>query len=219
MLVSNLVISNYPSVTPQDKVSFALSLMSDYDIHHLAVVTEDQFTGVIAKDDLLDADENAILVSLSPNILKLSVDTRDHFTTALKIAVEHQLSLVPVVAENNELAGVISSSELLKSLYHFTGTDEPGAIIVLEIEKRDYSFGEISRLVETNDAYIMQLNSSVDPDTGLMIVTVKINKYEVSDIIGTFQRYDYTVKYYFGEEWYVNQLKDNYDLLMNYLKM
>lgn len=219
MLVSNLVISNYPSVNPQDKVSFALSLMEDYDIHHLAVVTEDQFTGVIAKDDLLDAEENAALGTLSAYILKLSVDTRDHFTTALKIAVEHQLTLVPVVAENNELAGVVSSNELLKTLYHFTGTDVPGAIIVLEIEKKDYSFGEISRLVETNDAYITQLNSSVDTDTGLMLVTIKINKYEVSDIIGTFQRYDYTVKYYFGEEYYVNQLKENYDLLMTYLKM
>ena len=46
-----------------------------------------------------------------------------------------------------------------------------------------------------------------------------INKMEVSDIVATFQRYDYNVKHYFGEELYENELKSNYDNLMNYLKI
>ena len=77
----------------------------------------------------------------------------------------------------------------------------------------------ISKLVETNDAQITQLNTSVDTETGLMQVTIRINKPEVSDIIATFQRYEYNVKYFFGEELYTNELKSNYDNLMNYLKI
>lgn len=219
MLVSNLIIVNYPSVNPQDKVAFALNLMDDYDIHHLTIINEEKFIGVISKDDLLDADANASLSLLSSQFLKLFVDGRDHFTAALKIAVDHHVTIIPVINENNELEGVISAAELLKTLHHFVGNDEPGAIIVLEMDKRNYSLGEMSRLVETNDAHITQLNSSIEPETGLLQVTLKLNKYEVSDIIATFQRYEYTVKYYFGEEWYVNQLKDNYDLLMAYLRI
>jgi hypothetical protein len=41
----------------------------------------------------------------------------------------------------------------------------------------------------------------------------------VSDLISTFQRYEYNVKYYFGEELYENELKTNYDNLMNYLNI
>jgi acetoin utilization protein AcuB len=41
----------------------------------------------------------------------------------------------------------------------------------------------------------------------------------VSDIVATFQRYEYSVKYYFGEELYENEIKTNYDHLMNYLNM
>ena len=42
---------------------------------------------------------------------------------------------------------------------------------------------------------------------------------EISDIIATLQRYEYIIRYYFGEEDYENELKENYDLLMTYLKI
>jgi len=101
----------------------------------------------------------------------------------------------------------------------FNSVEEVGGLIVLEMEKRNYAFGEINRLVETNDAHITQLNSYTDPDTGLFTVSIRVNKYEISDIVATFQRYEYSIKYYFGEEQYENELKENYNLLMNYINM
>jgi hypothetical protein len=97
--------------------------------------------------------------------------------------------------------------------------NEPGGLVVLEIESNQYSFSEISKLVETNDAQITQLNTSNDQTTGMMQITIRVNKPEVSDIVATFQRYEYTVKYYFGEEIYANEIQNNYDNLMNYLKI
>jgi hypothetical protein len=73
--------------------------------------------------------------------------------------------------------------------------------------------------VEANDAQITQLNTSNDPETGTMQVTIRINRPEISDIVATFQRYEYNVKYFFGEELYNNELRDNYENLMNYLKI
>ena len=97
--------------------------------------------------------------------------------------------------------------------------NEPGGLIVLEMNSNQYSFNEISKLVETNDAQITQLNTTNDPETGTMQVTIRINKPEVSDIVSTFQRYEYNVKYFFGDEIYANELRSNYDNLMNYLKI
>ena len=99
------------------------------------------------------------------------------------------------------------------------GASEPGAVIVLEMEQRGFSFSEISKLVETNDAQITQLNTYWDNSTDTFSVTLKINKFEISDIIATFQRYEYQIKYYFGEELYENEIRTNYDHLMNYLKI
>jgi hypothetical protein len=73
--------------------------------------------------------------------------------------------------------------------------------------------------VESNDAQITQLNSFTDTETGVMQVTIRINKVEISDVISTLQRYEYSIKYYFGEEHYENELRSNYDNLMHYLKI
>ena len=124
-----------------------------------------------------------------------------------------------MVDNDNNIAGAISYSDLLKHASEFMSLNVPGGLIVLEIESNQYSFNEISKLVETNDAQITQLNTSNDPETGMMQVTIRVNKPEVSDIVASFQRYEYNVKYYFGEEMYVNELRNNYDNLMNYLKI
>jgi CBS domain-containing protein len=219
MLTSQLIVTNYPILSLSDKAGFALGLMEDYDIQHLPVVSEEKFRGLVSKDDLLDADDAAAMALLENQWVKASVQLHDHFLTALKQAATHDTSLVAVVNETGELQGVITRIELLHAASRFTGAEEPGGIIVMEMDKRNFSFGEMSRLVETNDAYITQINTYIDSTTGLLQVTVKVNRSEISDIIATFQRYDYTIRYYFGEENFQNELKENYDLLMTYLKM
>ncbi len=219
MLVTQILNTGFPSLNITDKVSFALQLMDDYDVLHLPVLSEDKYVGVVAKDDLLDAAETATHLS-SPQLLqKVSVKSEEHFLSALKLISQFDLSLLPVVNDQMELVGVILSKELVKAVSLFLGIDEKGAIIVLETDKRNYSFGELSRLVETNDAYITQLNTYTEQSSGLVIITIKINKIEVSDIVATFQRYDYVVRYFFGEEEYANELKENYQHLISYLNM
>lgn len=219
MLASQLLQQTFPSLHLTDKVGFALQLMEDYDVQHLPIITEEKLIGIIAKNDLLDEDEDHVLLALEESFIKASVKKDEFILAVLKAITENELSILPVVNESEELIGSISLTILLQQVSKYLGTDEPGGIIVLEIERRNFSFGEISRLVETNDAYITQLNSYTEAETGLVIVAIKINKVEISDILATFQRYDYVVKYYFGEEQFANELKENYNHLMAYLNL
>lgn len=219
MLIAQYINTSYPTLQLTDKVAAALQLMEDYDVLHLPVKSEDKYVGLVAKEDLLDVDDQAAITVVENHFIRALVKSEQHFTAAVKVAIDHGLSMVPVLGEDNELLGVVIASELLKIAARFIGVEEPGGIIVLEMDRRNFSFGEISRLVETNDAYITQLNTTIEPEHGLLLATVKINKFEISDIIATFQRYEYNVKYFFGEENYQNELRQNYDLLMTYLKM
>lgn len=219
MLASELINTGFPSVNLTDRVSFALQLMDEYDVLHMPVLVEDKFAGIISKEDLLDANETTSLATLENFFQRNSVKGEEHLLTALKIFSENELSLLPVINEQHELLGVILANNLMRNLSMFLGNDEPGGVIVLETDKRNFSFGEISRLVETNDAYITQLNTHVAKGSGRVIITLKINKIEISDIVATFQRYEYIVSYYFGEEDYANELKENYDHLISYLNM
>ncbi len=219
MLITQLIQTDFPTLQLTDSVAFALQLLEDYEVNNLPVLVNEKFVGTLSKDILLDASETAVLASLQENLINESVKKEDYFLSALKIQAQHKQSLIGVVGESMHYEGVISAFDLLGYLSKYLGNDEPGGIIVLEIERRNYSFGEISRLVETNDAYITQLNTYTEIDTGLVIVSIKINKVEISDIIATFSRYEYVVRYYFGEEQYANELKENYDHLMMYLNL
>ena len=164
-------------------------------------------------------NDNDPLEVLQQSFSTESVKEDEHFLKAVQLAGENGLSIVPVVSDENELTGVVSYNELLKYASSFMSLNEPGGLIVLEIASNNYSFSEISKLVEQNDAQITQLNTSNDGETGMMQITIRINKPEVSDIVATFQRYDYSVKYFIGEEMYENELRSNFDNLMNYLKI
>jgi acetoin utilization protein AcuB len=220
MLTRDLISHTIPTLHLHDKVFNALQLMNDAHVSHLPVSEDDKFIGIVNEEHLLQAPDDTVEIrEMKENFPIIFVNENDHFLKALQIAAENRLSVVPVLGEENELLGVASYREMVKQASEFMNVKDPGGLIVLEMESSNYSFSEISRLVETNDAQITQLNTYTDQQTGLMQVTIKINKAEVSDIVATFQRYEYVVKYYFGEELYENELKSNYDNLMNYLKI
>lgn len=220
MLTRELQSQSLPSLHLHDKVYQALQLLNDNQVTHLPIEEGDKFIGLISEDDLLQADnDNDTLDKLQQSFSNISVKENEHFLKAVQLAADNGLSVVPVVNEENELTGTVTYYELLKHAAGFMSLNEPGGLIVLEMESNQYSFNEISKLVETNDAQITQLNTTNDPETGMMQVTIRINKPEISDIIATFQRYEYNIKYFFGEEQYANELRSNYDNLMNYLKI
>ena len=220
MLTKELPSQSLPYLHLHDKIYQALQLMNDNHVTHLPIVEGDKYIGVISEEDLLLADnDHAELKTLQQSFGNALVKADEHFLKAIQVAAENGLSVVPVVTEDNEIIGALAYNDLLKHASEFMSLNEPGGLIVLEMESNQYSFNEISKLVETNDAQITQLNTSNDGETGMMQVTIRINKPDISDIVATFQRYEYEVKYYFGEEQYVNELRTNYDNLMNYLKI
>lgn len=220
MLTRELLSQSIPYLKPDDKVYYALQLMNENHVTHLPIVEGEKFAGIISEEDLLQVDNShAELKTLEQSFSGASVRGDEHFLKAIQVAAENGLSIIPVVEGENEMAGVVVYSDLLKYASEFMSLNEPGGLIVLEMDNKQYAFTEISKLVETNDAQITQLNTTTNPDTGTIIVTIKVNKPDISDIVATFQRYDYNVKYYFGEESYENELHNNYKNLMHYLKI
>jgi predicted transcriptional regulator len=218
MLTRDLISHAIPYLHLDDKVFHALQLMNDYHVAHLPIVADDKYLGIISEEQLLHSHDDNFLNQLHISDGGKSVQANDHFLKAIQIAVQNKLSIVPVIEENHIL-GIVTYNDLLRNASDFMSLNDPGGLIVLEIEGNDYSFNELNRIVESNDAQITQLNSCTDTETGVMQVTIRINKVEISDIISTLQRYEYGIKYYFGEEHYENELRSNYDNLMHYLKI
>ncbi len=218
MLAIELNSSIIPQLQLQDTVAKALHLINDFNVSHLPVVSEDKFLGLISEEDLLDADNKKLTVEkFQDNFLMVAVKENEHFLQAVNISNEHQTNVVPVINSQGELSGTISGQSLLKALGNFSGAHEIGGIIVLEMDKNQFSISEISRIVESNEATILHLNTTANVSTGLLVVTLHLNKKELSAVVAAFERYEYSVIHYFGEEKFENEIHENYHHLMNYL--
>lgn len=219
MLIQQILLPHYTHLKITDTVAFAIKQFAESKINALPVTQNNIFKGLLLEADVLDADENLTIASLSQLFIHLNVKPNDYFIQAIRLMVDNRLDILPVITEKNEWLGIITYKELMPTIIKYLGGNEPGAIIILEMNRNNYSFGELSRLIETNDAYITQLNTYTDELSGFLTAIIKINKFEISDIIATLQRHEYQVKHYFGEELYENEIRNNYEHLMTYLNI
>lgn len=218
MTTLQLADNIYPSLHLQDTVATALQLMNDFKATHLPVVAEEKFLGLIGEEDLVDeANRNAVLEVFQTNFISAAVNSTHYFLKAATIYNLYQTNVIPVINETSELLGTISSGALITALGNFSGSSEFGAVIVLEMERTRYTISELNSIVESDGATILHLNVSPHPLPDLLEVTIQINKKEISTIIATFERYEYSIAYYSGEELFENEINSNYHNLMNYL--
>ena len=220
MQIQDLNYAGYPWVQHTESVATALAMMEDEQLAHLPVVEGTTYQGLVSREALYEVSDDSIaLDQLGWPLPRPSVKPTDHFLAAVQVMGEQGLSLVPVITEQQELLATISALELTTAIGKFLGLQAGGALLVLEKEAQHYTSSEVAKLVESNDAQLLQLNTTLNAQTGHIQITIRLNKYEVSDVIATFQRYDYTVRFYVGEEQYANEVKSNYDHLIHYLKI
>jgi acetoin utilization protein AcuB len=216
----DILSAGIPSLMPGDSIRMAKEIMIDHHVAHLSVVSGNKLLGIIDEDSLLDASsEDEPISHLEAFFSQASVLGGGHILDTLHVCSEFKLTLIPVLDQESMYLGSIAALDLLRQIDKIIGAGDPGAVIVLEMDRVNFSFSEIIKLVETNDAQVTQLNTHFDPVSSFFYITLRINKMEVSDIIATFQRYEYKIKYYFGEEQYENELRSNYNHLMNYLSI
>ncbi len=218
MLAYELTNNIIPQLKLSDTVSKALQLMSDFKITHLPVVSEEVFLGLISEDDLLDGENKKSQIEhFQSDFIPAYINSNKHFLQAVNISNLYQTNVIPVINEENALVGTISGQTLLTALGDFSGVNETGAVIELQMERNKFNLSEINRIVESDGAIILHLNITTLPEPFLLQVTISINKREISTLIAAFERYDYSITWYSGEQLFENDIDSNYRHLMNYL--
>lgn len=203
-----------------DTASLALTWMDEYKVNHLPIVNNENYLGLISEEDIYTS--NAFEDALGNQHLTLNmpfVTENQHIFEVMKICSSLKLSLIPVLDNKNNYLGVITLRKLIDELSASTSINNPGGIIVLEINANDYSLSEISQIVESNDTKILSLFITSHYDSMQMDVTLKLNRMDISALLQTFNRYNYNVKVILVEDEVTDDLKERYDSLMKYLSI
>jgi hypothetical protein len=116
--------------------------------------------------------------------------------------------------------GMITAQRLMQYMGDMFSVKNPGGILILDLNANDYSLTQIAQIVESNDAKILSLYITSPPDSLKLELTLKINRIDLTAIIQTFIRFDYTIKAQFMEDDEMDSLYSNrYEQFMLYLNI
>jgi signal-transduction protein with cAMP-binding, CBS, and nucleotidyltransferase domain len=221
MIAQNLLSEVVPPLRLADSGQKALNWMEIFRISHLPVVEGKRLIGLIS--DKIIYDLNIIeqpVGDYTDHLLSPHVHTNQHIYEVFSVISVLKLSAVPVLDLHHEYCGVITVFDLAQKFADLVAVQEPGGVIVLELNAIDYSLSQIAQIVEGNDAKILSFYISREPESTQMTVTLKINVIDLSAIIQTFVRYDYNIKAVYMEDSMIQNLYDDrFDQLMKYMNI
>lgn len=219
MLVKDFITKEPPVLKSFDTGEYALALMDDFKLKHLPLLSEGLYRCLVSEKDLLVMPDLSASLG-EPVLFAPSVLENTHIHEALALITRYELSLLPVVTPEGEYRGAITRDKLVDILSELCSAETAGSVFVLELMPQDYSLTDIARLVESNNAHILNLLSYTDKVTGRLHLIIKIDLEDASPVIRSFERFNYTVLYYFMEKGMVDDLlQQRMEELLRYMSI
>lgn len=219
MLVKDFITKEFPVLKSFDTGEYALALMDDFKLKHLPLLSENIYRCLVSEKDLLAMPNPAVTIG-DPVLLSPSVQENTHVHEAMALITRYQLTLLPVVNPEGEYLGAITRDKLIDILSELCSAEAAGSVFVLEVMPQDYSLTDIARLIESNNAHVLNLLSYTDKDTGRLRLIIKIDLEDASPVIRSFERFNYTVLYYFMEKGMVDDLlQQRMEELVHYMNI
>ena len=219
MLARELISDVVTALKTSDSGTSALSWMEVFRVKHLPIVNHREFLGLISDSDIYDLnDPDEPVGNHNLSLQKPYVNEEQHIYEVIELLARMELTLVPVLNQEKQFLGVITQEELTRKFAHLSAMQQPGGIIEIEMNQYDYSLSEISQIVESNNGRILSLYVASSDDNARLRVTLKINLTDLTSILETLNRYNYTVvSSHMNNEDLDEFYQDRFDTFLKYL--
>lgn len=210
-----------PSIVPlkiSDSVAVAIDFFKEFSVRQLPVVQDNICIGILSLDEIEDELEDIPVLDFI-NLSYSFASTYDHIYEVMRAISEQSVTLIPIIDENNNYLGCITLASLFKNYVNCAAFSQPGSIVVLEMDKKNYSLAEIARIVESENKVILSSLLSSNAESDRLEITLKLNSAQIQNLLSTFERFGYNIKATFDEEDVKDTLKNRYESLMTYLNV
>ena len=219
MNLSEYIINDIRPLKIDSKVSDLQLLFNQLTYSHIPVSNEENtFLGCFFETDAHCFDSDKSIDEYTYALEEFFVKDNTLWLDVLEAFAQNSSNIMPVLNENNIYLGYYELNDIISLFNESPFFFEPGGILVIEKGTNDYSFSEISQIVESNDgkllgAFVSKMKNDVTQ------VTLKIGNTGLNDVIQTFRRYSYNIVSGHEEDSYIESLKDRSDYLNKYLNM
>jgi predicted transcriptional regulator len=218
MNLQEFIVSDVEPIEVHEPVARIQDIFSQFTFSHLPVMRDEVYLGCLSENDARCFNRNTSLDEVIYAFDGFFVRAHDHWLDVLESFTRHDTNLMPVLNKKNKYMGYYELKDVMCFFNESPFLAESGAVIVVEKGTEDYSFSEISQIVETNDAKLFGCFIS-DYREHLAQITLKVTSSSINEILQTFRRYGYTVITTANDDTYLDSLKERSDYLSKYLEL
>ncbi len=220
MTARTLIAHDIPALTVEQTGREAFHMLNDYHVKHLPVVENGKLVGLLSEEEIFNHKLASPLSEHDFSVLPLfQVLENEHIFEVIKIMGDHRLTVIPVVDSEGMYLGLVQQNDVLHYFAHTASLTEHGAVLVLEMPRRDYSLSTIARIFEEEKVNVLSAFVTSIPNPETVELTLKLDRHDLSRAIASLERHEFQVKESFGETDRSELLRDRYDALMHYLNV
>jgi len=206
---------NLVTLSPEASVAEALALCRERRIRHIPILEEGRLVGIVSDRDLRDASpalgepERArtlqeIRVADVMTREVITVDPQDSIENAAQQMYELKIESLPVVTEGavadggsmvaeEEVLGIVTSSDVMRALVTLAGLPEPGCRIEVSVPNREGILAEVAGKIRDLEVDIFDVLSDPDRRSGKRTLIFQLATADPSSVMQSLKRAGYEV--------------------------
>lgn len=216
--ITNYITNDFRPIDSQETIASVQDFFADVNFSHFPVLENGIFIGSIASDDVETFDTDKKAIDYKYTLERFFARKSMLWLDVLEVFAKNHTNTVPVIDENNTYIGYYEMEDIMKFFQETPFLKEQGGIIIVQKGLLDYSMGQITQIIESNNGKILGCFIS-EADLENVQITVKIGVGPMNEIIQTFRRYNYEIISEHQEDAYINSLKERSDYLDKYLNI
>ncbi len=218
MNLSQFIINDIKPINSSSKCRELQILFNQFTYSHIPVENEGIYVGCLSDTDAYCFDAEKTINEYKYALSGFFVRKNTNWLDVLEAFAQNSTNIMPVLNDKNQYLGYYEINDIINLFGETPFFSEPGGILIVEKGLNDFSFSEVSQLVESNDGKILGcFISKIENDVAQ--ITIKIGNTGLNDIIQSFRRYSYNIVSGHDGDSYMENLKDRSDYLNKYLNI
>jgi len=215
---TNYIINDIKPFDINSSIKEVQTAFNQLTYSHIPVFKDGVYMGCISETDAHCFESDKTLTDFQYALETFYVTKLTNWLDILEAFALNASNIMPVLDINNAYLGYYELADIMDLFNDTPFLNEAGGIIVVEKGSSDYSFSEISQIVETNDGRILgAFISKIEND--VTQCTIKIGHTGMNAIVQTFRRYGYNITSEHQEDKMLKDLKERSDYLDRYLNI
>ena len=219
MQTTNYISNDVKPLSLNDNIANVKNVFKQCPHSHLPIINKKTYCGSIAKQDIEFVNDDEQLLHEFKNQLSTFYTTDSiNWFEVLENFATYNTNLIPVLNKNKKYLGYFELDDFLNIFKCTPFIHEEGVVFVISKNINEYSFSEITQIIESNKATLFgAFVSKIEND--IIQITLKLSLHDINNTLNSFRRYSYNILNEFKKDKYLEELNDRSNYLQKYLNI